>query len=176
LVSWDAAMTIRMMHYDPRWRQEFEQTKSGILQSCQGDVIDVQHIGSTAISGLIAQPIIDLIAAVADEATIDEASLAIQGLNFRQVATPGWAGESVWLAKPRYGEISHRVTLTRPDSAVWRRTMAVREALRENPQRAIRFEETKVKLWKAGEGDADQYDRDKALFFSHLEEQLGLEL
>ena len=164
------------MHYDPRWRQEFEQTKSGILQSCQGDVIEVQHIGSTAISGLIAQPIIDAVAAVADDAPIEEASLAIQGLYFRQIPTPAWATDSVWLAKPRYGEITHRIVLTRRDTPVWRRVLAVRDALRENPHRAIAFEETKVKLWKAGEGDSDQYDRDKALFFTHLEEQLGLEL
>lgn len=163
------------MHYDPRWRQEFEQTKSGILQSCQGDVIDVQHIGSTAISGLIAQPIIDAVAAVADDAPIDQASLAIQGLYFRQLPTPAWAGNSVWLAKPRYGEITHRVVLTRRNTPVWKRVLAVRDALRENPARAIAFEETKVKLWKAGEGDSDQYDRDKSLFFTHLEEQLGLE-
>jgi len=167
-------VTIRMMHYDPRWPQEFEQTKSGILQSCQGDVIDVQHIGSTAISGLIAQPIIDAVAAVADDAPISDAALAIQGLYFREVPTPAWAGASVWLAKPRHGEITHRLVLTRRDTALWRRVLAVRDALREKPQRAIAFEETKVKLWKAGEGDADQYDRDKALFFIHLEEQLGI--
>jgi GrpB-like predicted nucleotidyltransferase (UPF0157 family) len=167
---------IRMMHYDPRWRQEFEQTKSGILQSCQGDVIDVQHIGSTAIPGLIAQPIVDAVAAVADDATINEASLAIEGLYFRRLPTPHWAGNSIWLAKPRHGEVTHRIALTRLDSPVWRRMIAVRDALRHNPERAIAFEETKVKLWKAGEGETGQYERDKSLFFAHLEEQLGLEL
>jgi GrpB-like predicted nucleotidyltransferase (UPF0157 family) len=164
------------MHYDPRWRQEFEQTKSGILQSCQGDVIDVQHVGSTAISGLIAQPIIDAIAAVAPDTPLEQAALAIQGLYFRQLDTPPWAKGSIWLAKPRYGDITHRVALMRRDSTPWRRILAVRDTLRENPEKAIAFEETKVKLWKAGEGDSDQYDRDKALFFTHLEEQLGLEL
>ncbi|MDG2222325.1 MAG: GrpB family protein, partial [Rubripirellula sp.] len=42
------------MHYDPRWRQEFEQTRSSILSSTEGWVTGVEHIGSTAISGLIA--------------------------------------------------------------------------------------------------------------------------
>jgi GrpB-like predicted nucleotidyltransferase (UPF0157 family) len=164
------------MHYDPRWRQEFEQTKSGVLQSCQGDVIDVQHIGSTAISGLIAQPIIDAIAAVADDASLDQAAMAIEGLYFRRLQTPAWAGQSVWLAKPRHGEITHRVILTRLGSMLWQRVLAVRDALRQNPEKAIAFEETKVKLWKAGEGEVGQYDRDKSLFFAHLEEQIGLEL
>lgn len=166
---------IRMMHYDPRWPQEFEQTKSGILQSCQGDVIDVQHIGSTAIAGLIAQPIIDAVAAVADASAIQAATLAIHGLYFRQLPTPAWAGDSVLLAKPRHGEITHQVMLTPRGSATWRRVLAVRDALRQDPERAIRFEEFKVRLWKEGQGEADQYDRDKSLFFSHLEEQLGFE-
>ncbi len=167
---------IRMMHYDPRWPQEFEQTKSSILQSCQGDVIDVQHIGSPAITGLIAQPIIDAVAAVADVSAIPSATLAIEGLYFRQLPSPTWAGESLLLVKPRHGEITHQVTLTHRASATWRRVLAVRDALRQNRERAIRFEEFKVRLWKAGQGHAPQYDRDKSLFFSHLEEQLGLEL
>ncbi len=166
---------IRMMHYDPRWPQEFEQIKSGILQSCQGDVIDVQHIGSTAIAGLIAQPIIDAVAAVADETAIASATLAIEGLYFRQLPTPHWAGDSVLLAKPRHGEITHQVTLTHRGSITWRRVLAVRDVLRRDPHRAVGFEEFKVRLWKAGEGQADQYDRDKSLFFSHLEEQLGFD-
>ncbi len=58
---------VRLMHYDPRWRQEFEQTRSSILHSCAGWVTAVEHIGSTAISGLIARPTIDVIASVADD-------------------------------------------------------------------------------------------------------------
>ena len=167
--------TIRMMHYDPRWPQEFEQTKSGILQSCQGDVIEVQHIGSTAITGLIAQPIVDVVAAAAAPAAVVSASLAIKGLYFRQLPSPAWAGESLLFAKPRHGEITHQILLTFRDSSVWRRVLAVRDALRQDRERAIRFEEFKVRHWQAGEGQADPYERDKALFFSHLEEQLGLE-
>jgi GrpB-like predicted nucleotidyltransferase (UPF0157 family) len=167
--------TVRMMHYDPRWPQEFEQTKSGILQSCQGDVIDVQHIGSTAIPGLIAQPIIDAVAAVGHADSMSSAALAIQGLYFRLLPTPHWAGDSLVLAKPRHGEITHQVMLTLRGSPTWRRVLAVRDVLRDDRDRAIRFEEFKVRLWKAGEGQADQYDRDKALFFSHLEEQLGFD-
>lgn len=169
-------MSIRLMHYDPRWPQEFEQTKSSILHSCLGDVVEVQHIGSTAISGLIAQPIVDVVAAVAEDATIESVAALIEGLYFRVVPSPPWAAQSLWLVKPRHGETTHRVMLTRLGSPLWRRVLAVRDFFRQNPERAIRFEEIKVRLWKSGEGQDDQYVRDKALFYSHLEEQLGLEL
>lgn len=170
-----------MMHHDPRWRQEFEQTKSSILQSCCGGVIDVEHIGSTAISGLIAQPVIDLVAAVPDDASIDpdDASIdnvvmLIQGLNFRQLPTPVWAAGGVWLGKPRHGEITHCVALTRRGSRLWSRVLGVRDALRQDLQRAISFEEAKLRIWKQGEGEPQAYRRDKGLYFAHLEEQLGL--
>ena len=166
--------TIRMMHYDPRWPQEFEQTKSGVLQSCQGDVIEVQHIGSTAIPGLIAQPIVDVVAAAAGPAAIASAALALQGLSFRELPRPAWAGESLLFAKPRHGEITHQLLLTFRDSAAWQRVLAVRDALRDDRERALHFEEFKVRHWQAGEGQAEQYERDKSLFFSHLEEQLGI--
>lgn len=168
--------TIRMMHYDPRWPQEFEQTKSGILQSCQGDVIQVEHIGSTAIAGLIAQPIIDVVAAAASPAAFESAALAIQGLYIRQLSSPAWAGESLLFAKPRHGEITHQILLTARKSATWRRVLAVRDALRQDRDRALRFEEFKVRHWQVGQGEAEQYERDKSLFFAHLEEQLGIEL
>ena len=72
---------VRLMHYDPRWRQEFQQTKSSILHSCAGWVTAVEHVGSTAISGLIARPIIDVLAAVADESALATAAQLIEGLN-----------------------------------------------------------------------------------------------
>ena len=166
---------IRMMHYDPRWPQEFEQTKSGILQSCQGDVVDVQHIGSTAIAGLIAQPIVDIVAAVAEPARLPAAAQAIEGMYFRRLPTPPWASDAWLLAKPRHGEITHQILLTCLDSVVWQRVLAVRDALRSDPERAVNFEEFKVRHWKAGEGNPQPYRQDKSLWFSHLEEQLGLE-
>ena len=167
--------SIRLMHYAPAWRQEFEQTRSGVFQSCQGDVTTVEHVGSTAIPGLIARPIVDLIACVDDAATLESTSLQIEGLNFRRVDPPTWSGNSILLIKPRHGDASHHLWLTLRDSRLHQRMIAVRDFLRQYPARAVEFEEAKVRRWKAVDGDASEYERDKAVFFAHLEEQLGLE-
>ena len=168
--------SIRLMHYAAAWRQEFEQSKSGILQSCQGDVTDVQHVGSTAIPGLIARPIIDIIALVSAPELLDAATLQIQGLFFQTVDPPSWCRDAIVLSKPRHGESTHLVFLTTPESRTHRRTLAIRDHLRAQPARAVEFESAKVRRWKAGDGDSEQYDRDKAIFFAHLEEQLGEDL
>lgn len=167
---------VRLMHYDPRWPQEFEQTRSGILQSCLGWVNDVQHIGSTAIGGMVARPVIDVIAAVKDdherEQAIEESADLIEGLNFRKVQTPMWAAETIVLEKPRSGEATHRVFLTYAESPFCKTALGVRDALKADRELSLRFEETKVARWRQGEGEPQKYANDKSVFFAHLIEQM----
>ena len=163
---------VRLMHYDPRWRQEFQQTRSSLFFSCQGWVTAVEHIGSTAIPGLVARPIIDCIAGVKQSDDFESASLLIEGMNFRRVDAPDWAEESWVLAKPRHGEATHIVLLAVQGSTVWRRALAIRDYLLARPEEAVRFEEAKIQRWRNHEGDQSQYERDKSLFFSHLLDQI----
>lgn len=166
---------VRLMHYDPRWPQEFQQTRSGILQSCMGWVVDVQHIGSTAISGMVAQPVLDIVAAVRNdeemETAMEQSAALIEGLNFRRSETPMWAAETLVLNKPRSGTPTHRVYLTYLDSPFWKSSLAICQTLQSNRELSLRFEETKVARWRKGEGDQLKYENDKAVFFAHLLEQ-----
>lgn len=155
----------RLMHYDPRWRQEFQQTRSSILQSCEGWVSEVHHVGSTAISGLIARPIVDCAAVVSDAEGFEEASVCIEGLNFKVRSNPDWLTSGRFLVKPRSGDPTHHIYLFVAGDGWLERILAVRKALRDNPEIAVRFEETKVHHWKCNEGDADQYQQAKAPFF-----------
>jgi GrpB-like predicted nucleotidyltransferase (UPF0157 family) len=51
---------VRVVPYDPEWKSEFLKIKAMIVD-CVGDlVISVDHVGSTAIEGLAAKPILDI--------------------------------------------------------------------------------------------------------------------
>ena len=179
--------TVRLMHYAPRWRQEFEQTRSSILSSCDGWITAVEHIGSTAISGLIARPTIDVIAIGlpqqdhdknrGQDQELQKASNLIEGLNFRVVQSPLWADGSITMVKPRLkdaesADATHRVFLVQEDSTILRRAVALREYLRQNPETAIEFEEIKVAAWKAAEGNLAIYQRDKSAFFARVQDAM----
>lgn len=171
---------VRLMHYDARWRQEFEQTRSSILFSCDGWVTGVEHIGSTSVSGLISRPTIDVVAGVDEQCDLTEACQRIEGLNFRELAATDWAKGARLLVKPRHPlahqpEPTHLVLLTVRHSAIWNRVLRVRDWLRTHPETAIRFEEAKVAQWRSGEGDPDRYQKAKAIFFAHLEDQIEAE-
>ncbi|PHQ31865.1 GrpB family protein [Rhodopirellula bahusiensis] len=168
----DGPVAVRLMHHDARWKQEFEQTRSSILQSCQGHVTQIDHVGSTAISGLIAQPIIDVVAIVADLSSLDAASLHIEGLNYRVVDSPDWLHHSLVLQKPRHGEPTHQVFLMVQGNPAHHRLMRMRDFLRNTPEVALEFESTKVEQWKRKNAAPDEYEQDKAIVFTQLEDQM----
>ncbi len=171
--------TVRLMHYDPRWRQEFQQTRSSILMCCEGWVTDAQHIGSTAISGLIARPTIDVIATVQAAEGMEAAAMLIEGLNFRREQSPDWAAGAITLIKPRnihpdVPEPTHRILLALEASSILKRTIGIRDHFRGHPEVAMDWEESKVASWRNCEGDVTRYESDKAGFFADLEDQLGV--
>ena len=145
------------------------------MHGCLGWVTDVRHIGSTAVSGMVARPILDVIAGVVHneelEQALAESSEMIEGLNYRKTETPMWAAETIVLDKPRRGEPTHRVYLTYIDSPFWKSSIGIRELLAADRQLSLRFEETKVARWRHGEGDPAKYAEDKSVFFAHLLEQ-----
>lgn len=57
-------MTVEIVPYDPFWPQIFEKESAYLKESLGTSCLQVYHVGSTSIPGLMAKPIIDIIAAV----------------------------------------------------------------------------------------------------------------
>lgn len=53
-----------IVDYDPVWPQVFEAEKARILSVTAGLIVALEHVGSTAVPGLGAKPIIDMLAGV----------------------------------------------------------------------------------------------------------------
>ena len=69
---------IAILDYDPAWPGMFEQERAN-LQSVLGPlVLAIEHMGSTAVPGLAAKPIIDLLVGVHD--LTDARSLCVKPL------------------------------------------------------------------------------------------------
>lgn len=57
---------IEVVEYDENWPQIFEIEKNNILSALQDNCIEIHHVGSTSVKGLIAKPKIDIIAVAKD--------------------------------------------------------------------------------------------------------------
>jgi GrpB-like predicted nucleotidyltransferase (UPF0157 family) len=57
--SWQRAL-VEICEYDVKWPLKFEKQKSDIMKAIGNKVVAIEHIGSTAVPGLGAKPIIDI--------------------------------------------------------------------------------------------------------------------
>lgn len=103
----------------------------------------VEHIGSTAVPGLVAIPVIDLIVGVDDaEQYADAVSAAIQGLGYRPVEETesiGWVG----IHLRRDGSPPFEVWVVEARGHEWKGAVAVRDYLRAHPDEASSYARAK---------------------------------
>jgi GrpB-like predicted nucleotidyltransferase (UPF0157 family) len=74
--------TIEVVPYDPLWPQLFQKEETLIKNALQDNCLEVHHSGSTAVPGLSAKPVIDIIMVVKDADTA-LAPLTLHGYNFK---------------------------------------------------------------------------------------------
>ena len=49
-----------LVEHDEKWAEEFEDVKRTLINIHDKNVIDIQHVGSTAIKGIMAKPMLDI--------------------------------------------------------------------------------------------------------------------
>jgi len=52
--------TVKLVRYNPNWWQRFKCEEKKIRKVFGRDALEIQHVGSTAIPGILAKPIIDI--------------------------------------------------------------------------------------------------------------------
>ena len=168
-------MSIRLMAHNPQWKQEFDQSRSTLLQATEGWFTDIQHIGSTAIPGIVAQPVIDMLAGMEDMQGLNEVAELVEGLNYSRQAAPVWCLDELaaWLQKPRSGEQTHSLLIVRRDGPAWQRCLAIREQLNENLVARQQLESLKRDHFQPGCAAEQQYEQAKAEFFAELQARFG---
>lgn len=168
---------IRLVEYNPDWPQQFEQGRSCIFVACEGLVTAVEHIGSTAVPGLPARPVIDMIGIVRQAGDLDETLALLKGIGYIDLQRRDDAVSSYQLlCTPRYDSVQYRLYLTLEDSPQWKRQLTIRDWLRRHPQGAQRYVMLKQHLAQRYGDNSRSYEQAKTLFLLHLEEQAEAEL
>ena len=129
--------------YNPDWPLRFEAERGKIEVALGGNALAIEHIGSTAVVGIPAKPIIDICLVVADSA--DEASyvpdLEPAGYELR-VREPEWHEHRMLRTLARDVHV-HVFTIGSSEIA---RHLAFRDWLRTNPEDRDLYAETKQRL------------------------------
>ncbi len=92
--------SIRLVDYDPQWPILYEEEKASILGVIGDLIVDIQHIGSTAVPGLGAKPIIDIVVAIRRLALIEKCVRPLQTIGYEYLGEYGIPGRYYFRKPP----------------------------------------------------------------------------
>jgi GrpB-like predicted nucleotidyltransferase (UPF0157 family) len=170
-----AETPIVVVPYDPEWPHRFEAERA-LLERVLAPWLEdgVHHVGSTAIPGIAAKPIIDMIAGVRDLEAARAAFGPLREQSYHHAPhRPGIAHHFEKRLRGS-GRPTHGLHLTEPESDLWRERLAFRDALRSDPALAAEYEALKLRLAAEYGGDRVAYTEGKRPFVVRVLASAGL--
>lgn len=158
---------VEIVEYNSSWPLLFEQEREALVRTLASWLAGpIEHIGSTAIAGLAAKPVIDIMAAVpsleASRAAI-EAAAEIGYCYF-----PYRAESEHWFCKPSPMFRTHHLHLMPIGSRRWHDAIAFRDYLRRHPTIAAEYETLKRQLARDFHFDREGYTEAKRPFIDRI--------
>jgi GrpB-like predicted nucleotidyltransferase (UPF0157 family) len=158
---------VEIVDYDPRWPLLFDEEAERLQAVLDPSlIVGVEHFGSTAIPGLSAKPIIDILIAVRSLASAQATFVeALRDLDYVY-----WADnpkkDRMFFVKgllPFGSKRSHHVHVTVKDGEMWQR-IAFRDYLRAHPEEAGTYERLKRRLAAEQQTDREAYTDAKSAY------------
>ena len=147
---------INLADPDPAWDEQYAREQFRIQRALTTRALQVEHVGSTAVPGLTAKPIIDIVLAVADSADEPEYVPALEAagyvLHYRE---PAWHEHRMLIDHDPDVQV-HVFTVGDPEV---QRMLMFRDRLRSSPEKRDSYQITKRELaarhWTSIEDYAD---------------------
>ena len=161
---------IVITEYDPNWVLRFEQESAQVRAVLDRDLITrIEHFGSTAVPGLAAKPIIDLLVGVRSLAEAKQVAVS-------QLERLGYAywfenpdPQRMFFVKglPPNGPRTHHIHMVESNSVLWERLL-FRDYLRTHSDEAARYAQLKHHLAQRFSHDREVYTTSKAEYIESV--------
>lgn len=153
--------TVALKPHSAEWEQDAKETINILKNILGSDAVDVQHVGSTAIKGIFAKPIIDIAVGVRDFEDVlrHEEALRDAGIIFR--------GEDVAeqllfvIGDFEKDTRTHHIHVVKWNEQQWRNYLSFRDYLNTNPLVAEKYSKLKEKLAAVYSDNREAYTEGK---------------
>ncbi|HSD48781.1 MAG TPA: GrpB family protein [Actinomycetota bacterium] len=123
--------------YDPTWPMVFEDLRARLAPALVGIATSIEHVGSTAVPGLAAKPIIDMDVVVPDAALVPAAIARLETLGYVHQGDLGISGREAF--RPPIGGPYHHLYVVVEGTRPHRDHVDLRDYLRRHPDEAARY-------------------------------------
>ena len=154
---------IHLTEYDPQWPKQFE-AEAEILGELLGDTaLAIHHIGSTAVAGLDAKPVIDLMVEVTDLETVQSMTDEFNKAGYEVLGESGIPGRH-FVTRNSDRERTHDIHFFQTGHIEIEQMILFRDRMRENPIEAEAYSKLKNELAKQYRHDPIRYTQEKTEF------------
>lgn len=154
---------VELRDHDPSWREEFLRERERLTSTLGADALRIDHVGSTAVPGLRAKPIIDIMVSV-ERLYLDIFVGRLAILDY--VYVPIDAEDRLFFRKglPR----THHLHLVLDGSEEFRKHILFRDRLIANPEEAEEYAALKEGLAQRFRDDREAYTKGKEAFIAGI--------
>ncbi|NRA35417.1 MAG: GrpB family protein [Polyangiaceae bacterium] len=165
------ASSVELLEYNPAYPERFEFERI-LLTRALGPWRSgpIEHVGSTAVPGLISTPIVDIMVGVESLQASRPAVRTAAQLGY--CFFPYRAEEMHWFCKPTFEVRSHQLYLVPVGGRVWQEQIALRDELRKNQELATEYAALKRQLAATFPNDQEAYTEGKEPFVKGLMSRL----
>lgn len=170
----DQNAPIEVVPCDPSWPEKFADER-GVLEEILAPWIvgGIEHVGSTAVPGLDAKPVIDIMVGV-ENLESSRGAVPAAG-NAGYIYWPYKADSMHWFCKPSETHRTHHLHLIPFNSPLWKARMGFRNALRKDDALAAAYAELKHDLAGQYRHDREAYTESKGPFVQQVLASIGLD-
>lgn len=172
---------VEIVEYDPQWPLFFDALHAALESVLNPPAsaplaLTIQHVGSTAVPGLAAKPIIDLDVVIESERVLPDVVARLHGPGYRHQGDQGIPGREALARKgedvPRDGSGRvwpvHHLYVCAQDSRELARHLALRDYLRADDAAARAYGDLKRGLARQFASDREAYTQAKTRFIEDI--------
>jgi GrpB-like predicted nucleotidyltransferase (UPF0157 family) len=158
---------IEVVPYKSEWRTQYIVEADKIADILGHELIEIHHIGSTAIKGISAKPIIDILIVVRSLSSIDKLNEEFIGIGYRPQGEYGIKGRRFFI-KGSNELRTHHLHAFKIDDGQVNKYLEFRDYLNANPTTAHQYSDLKIKLARKYSNNIDKYMDGKKDFIENV--------
>jgi GrpB-like predicted nucleotidyltransferase (UPF0157 family) len=163
---------VELRPHTPRWAAMAAEESRRLKDVLGDELVAVHHIGSTAVPGILAKPVVDLIPVVRDIAGLDSREDAIRAQGYKWFGEYGLPGRRYCYRKdPATGRRLFQLHCYQEGWPDIPRHLAFRDYLRAHPNLAKEYEAEKLRAAAIVSDDVNAYNDEKNAWIKRVERE-----
>lgn len=163
-------MEVVIVAHDSAWTDMFHSESQLILTAFRQNAIAAHHIGSTAITAIVAKPVIDMLVVAADIKAVDGHNVEMETIGYEAMGEFGIPFRRYFRKDNDAGVRTHHVHVFEQGNEQISRHLGFRDFMNAHPDWATRYSDLKLDLAAKYPNAMNLYIEGKDSFIKHVDQ------